>query len=224
MAGPSDDVTRTDGELLVAWQGGDAQAGQRLWERHGQLVLHFFSNKAPHEQMLDLTQETFIALLQCTRPVRSMRSYLIGIAQRKLVDHLRAESRRRRRSGDLESLVVGEVFDGPDVWVGARREHRLLLQALRELPLPVQIALELQFWERMSGSEIAELLGEPIGTISSRLRAGHLRLKAAIERLSTSPTELRSTLDTLAQWAERTRRSAEEHAERRRRERAPGTA
>jgi RNA polymerase sigma-70 factor (ECF subfamily) len=84
----------------------------------------------------------------------------------------------------------------------------LLLRALRRLRFPLQVVLELRYWESMSDVEIAEVLDEPLGTIKTRLRAGRLALEDQLAALASSADELRSTLDSLHRWAVRVRRVA----------------
>ena len=82
-----------------------------------------------------------------------------------------------------------------------RREEMLVLQALRELPLEQQTALELNLLENLSGREISELLGVAEGTVRSRLRLGLDRLRRRVAELAATPDELESTLSDLAAWA-----------------------
>ncbi len=46
----------------------------------------------------------------------------------------------------------------------------MLLAALRSIPLDLQVALELFYWEQLDGPDLAEVLGVPEGTARSRLR------------------------------------------------------
>lgn len=71
------------------------------------------------------------------------------------------------------------------------------------MPLPIQLVLELRYWEQLSDSEIAEVLDLPIGTVKTRIRAGRVELRQEIARLVSSPEQLQSTLDSLDQWASR---------------------
>jgi RNA polymerase sigma-70 factor (ECF subfamily) len=138
------------------------------------------------------------------QPVRCFRSYLLGIAKHQLFDHLRSEQRKQRRDADLETLVIDDTVTNPEAWVCAKREKRVLLHALRRLALPIQLVLELRYWERLSDREIAEVLELPIGTVKTRIATGRGELRAAILRLDASPERLQSTLDSLESWASRT--------------------
>jgi RNA polymerase sigma factor (sigma-70 family) len=194
-------ATRTDDELFGAWCAGDARAGEALWDRHSRSVLRFFRNKVPWPVATDLAQRTIEHGLHLRQPVASFRCYLLGIARHQLLDHLRAEQRKKRRTGELEQLVIEDVAGSPEDAMLAKRERRLLLRALRRLPQVLQIALELRYWEQLSDREIAEVLEVPLGTVKSRILAGRAALRKLIEEQAESPDEIRSTLDSLDSWA-----------------------
>jgi RNA polymerase sigma-70 factor (ECF subfamily) len=199
-----DDVIGSDEDLLAAWRAGDVKQGELLWHRHSRSVQRFFRNKVPWAVATDLAQRTLEHGLRLQQPVRSFRSYLLGIAKHQLFDYLRAEQRKKRREADLDTLVIDDMVASPEEWVCAKREKRVLLHALRRLPLSIQLVLELRYWERMSDREVADVLAVPIGTVKSRIAAGRVGLRAAIEQLVSSHERLQSTLDSLEKWASRT--------------------
>ena len=89
-----------------------------------------------------------------------------------------------------------------------RREQQLLLEGLRRIPVELQVALELHYWEQMSDAEIARALDMPLGTAKSRIRRARQLLGERMAELAASPAELQSTLANLEQWAEQLRGSA----------------
>ena len=78
---------------------------------------------------------------------------------------------------------------------------RLLLAALRHLPLELQLILELHYWEDLSTSEMAEVVGIPQGTVKSRLRRAREQLTAQIAAHDADPTLIQTTLQNLEGWA-----------------------
>lgn len=86
--------------------------------------------------------------------------------------------------------------------VGRAAEERLLLAALRRIPLSSQVALELYYFERMRGPAIATIVDVPEPTVRSRLRRGLEQLRREMEKLAEGPDVLQSTLDNLDEWAE----------------------
>ncbi len=192
----------TDMELLEAWRGGDKQAGAALFERYYPSVVRFFRNKVS-EQVRDLVQQTFTACLEGRDRIRdtgNFRAYLFATARNVLALHLRG----KYRSGeaiDLDKVSIRDLSPGPSSMVARRREHRLLLESLRSIPIDAQVLLELRYWEQLKTVEIGEILAIPHPTVRSRLHRAQQKLKAAMEKLAQSPEELHSTLANLDDWA-----------------------
>ena len=101
-------------------------------------------------------------------------------------------------AGATETVTMEVV---PSRAVAARQEQQLLLQALRRLPIEMQVALELFYWEELTVAEIAEVLETPVGTVKSRLQRARARLDQVIAELAESEDLLRSTVDNFERWA-----------------------
>src|SRR5690606_41421925 len=78
-----------------------------------------------------------------------------------------------------------------------KREVRLLLEALRRIPIELQITLELFYWEQMSAGEIADAFKLPEGTIRTRLRRARQLLEQEIESVASSPAEFQTPMTAL---------------------------
>lgn len=199
-----------DRDLLLAWRAGDAAAGQRLIERHLEPIHRFFSNKVPGVTD-DLVQKTFLACVEAVEAFEgraSFRSYLFGIARNVLYRHYRESWREygRDQHHAFDPLVVSVstvAVDerSPADRVTDREEQRLLLRALRSLPLELQTLLELAYWEGLADRELAEILEVPPGTIKSRLRKARTQLEQLMSTLTSSPSLLASSRHTLDAWA-----------------------
>jgi RNA polymerase sigma factor (sigma-70 family) len=188
--------------LLDAWCAGDKAAGDRLFVRHFSAVDRFFRNKVDVESIQDLTQRTFMVCIERPNNFQrgsSFRTYLLGIANNILREHYRAKVKHRHQ--DIDAIAVVDLGAGPSTLLGAREEQRVLLQALRNIPLECQVILELYFWERLTGPQIAAILGVPEDTARSRLRRARLRVGEALGRLTSSRAVLDSTLENLDSWA-----------------------
>ncbi|MEX1362632.1 MAG: sigma-70 family RNA polymerase sigma factor [Nannocystaceae bacterium] len=197
-----------DSALVEAWRCGDAAAGEELFRRHFTAVSRFFRNKLS-AGVEDLIQQTFVALVEGRERLRaeqSFRSYLFGIAHNVLRAHLRALDRARRF--DPTSSSIMQLDPGPSTMHAARQEQRLLLRALRRIPMEHQVALELVYWEGLNAAEIAAVLGVPHSTMRSRIQRARALLEQAIEQLAQSPGLSKSTVDGLEQWAAQVRELA----------------
>lgn len=188
-------------ELLEAWRKGDRKAGDELFVRHFDSVYRFFARKISGE-VEDLVQKTFLACVEGQEVFRaqsSFRTYLFAIARNLLYRHWRSRS----RSGEVDFSVksLQDLGPTPSVAVKAHQEQRLLLEGLRRIPLDLQIALELHYWEGMSGPDIALVLDVPEGTVRSRLRRGREMLVEKLAEVAESAEQLRSTTCNLDRWA-----------------------
>ncbi len=194
-----------DFEVLDRWRAGDRGAGNELLRRHFDSLYRFFRNKVDGD-VDDLIQRSFLACIESKdrfRKQASFRTYLFTVARHELYRYFRG---RRRASEDLQvdvgELSVADLGSSPSRVVAHRQEHKLLLRALRHIPLELQLAVELHYWEGMSTAEIAEVLDIPQGTTKSRLRRARELLEVRMRELADSPATLSSTLAQFDRWAE----------------------
>lgn len=195
----------SDAELLGSWRAGDKLAGQRLCQRHAPAIVRFFRNKVS-SPVEDLVQQTFLALLEGHERLgdpNKVRAYLFGIAHNVLRSHLRELARGRDVDPSVSSLA--ELDPGPTSALAHKREQKLLLLALRRLPIQHQVALELYYWESLNTVEIAEILGLSASAMRSRMARARSMLEAELASLAESDVELHSTLERLDSWAAQVR-------------------
>ena len=197
-----------DGELFEAWRGGDRRAGAQLFERYYDSVARFFYNKAARDAD-DLIQRTFLRCIETHSRLRkpaSFHYYLFGVARNILLEYLEEKGRRQRREvPNFMTTSVEDLAPTPSSALGRAREERLILAALRRIPIEFQIVLELYYWEELRARELAEVLELPEGTIRTRIRRAKQLFEEEIARLAESPALARSTMCDLEGWARRLR-------------------
>ena len=195
----------TDAELLERWRAGDSDSGEELFERYYDLLERFFANKV-NDAVRDLVQETFTRCVQNHDKIKDnqFRLYLFGIAYNVLKAHLRTRYRGPTPLDTSETSVY-DVAPGPITLIVRRREHRLLLEALRSIPIEDQVILELHYWENVRTDEIAEVLGIPLGTARGRLQRARDKLGEVMQDLTDSQQDLTTTVANLEGWAKECR-------------------
>ncbi|MFO0614563.1 MAG: RNA polymerase sigma factor [Polyangiaceae bacterium] len=198
-----------DDELFAAWKGGDTKAGTELFERYFDVLFRFFRNKT-EDGAEDLVQQTFLSCLSGPpfRGDSSFRTYLFTIARNALYGHWEKRG-RAAADADLSEVSVADLGPSPSAIVAKRREERLLLEGLRNIPIDHQIVLELYYWEDLSGPELAMVFGVAEPTIRSRLRLAREALDKALSRLTDDRALLESTMTDLDTWAKRLREHAQ---------------
>src|SRR5204862_1841244 len=126
----------------------------------------------------DAVQEAFLALWRTAPrfvPERGRASaWILTLVHRRAVDLVRREERRRADALELDAEPGSGSVD-EEVWLRLQRER--VQHALRQLPDQQREALELAYYGGFTQSELAERLGQPLGTIKSRMFAGLSRLR-----------------------------------------------
>jgi RNA polymerase sigma-70 factor (ECF subfamily) len=126
----------------------------------------------------DAVQEAFLAAWRTASrfvPERgSARNWLLTLVHRRAVDLVRREERRRAEPLEAAGDPAGDTGADDDALLRLERER--VQGALAQLPDQQREAIELAYYGGFSQSELAERLGQPLGTIKSRMFSGLARL------------------------------------------------
>ena len=200
------DESTSDRDLLRSWGRGDEAAGTQLVRRHFASLARFFRSRAAGHHV-DLMQRTWLGCIESRTRVPDevpFKVYLMGIARRVLLHHFREHQKAARAQHPLrEPRDSGHSPSGVMVMAA---EEKLLLQALRRLPLDMQLTLELYYWEELSVDHVATVLEVPTGTVKSRLHHARRQLRAQIAAVDPDPELAKSTAANLDRWARSIRR------------------
>ena len=93
----------------------------------------------------------------------------------------------RRRASDAGIEERLESTERTDVEAARRDEAREVRSALRTLPEEQSRVIELAYFGGFSHSEIAEMLGTPIGTVKGRMRLGLQKMRGELNGLAEAP-------------------------------------
>jgi RNA polymerase sigma-70 factor (ECF subfamily) len=168
-------------EALVALAARSEQlALAELYDRFGRpaygLALRILRDEALAE---DAVQEAFLALWRTAPrfvPERGKAStWILTLVHRRAVDLVRREERRRTDALDQAPEPESPDAVEEEAWLRLQRER--VQDALRKLPDQQREAIELAYYGGFTQSELAERLGQPLGTIKSRMFMGLARLR-----------------------------------------------
>ncbi len=169
-------------ELLVATAAGDQAAFARLYDmlssRVFGLILRVLVDRAQSEEVL---QEVFLEVWQSAgrfAPNRGQgRSWILTMAHRRAVDRVRSSQASTDRDVRAGFRDLDVAYDGVAEQVEMKIEGRRIARLLAVLPDAQREALTLAYYGGYSQSEIAALVGAPLGTIKTRMRDGLSRLR-----------------------------------------------
>ena len=181
--GPSDE------ELLQRIARKDPEAVRILYRRHGRIVhgvaLSVLGNADEAEEV---TQDVFLRAWEKAASYQPEKArvitWLARIARNRSIDVLRKGGARAAHVSDagtsLDLLPDATAVDpGESAELALRR--RIVTAALETLPEQQRRALSLAFLQGLTHREIAERLGEPLGTVKTRIRDAMHRMRAVLE-------------------------------------------
>ncbi len=127
----------------------------------------------------DAVQEAFLTVWRSAArfvPERAKAStWILTFVHRRAVDLVRREERRRTEPLELREQVAGPEDVDETTWLRLQRER--VQAALGRLTDQQREVLELAYYGGFTQSELADRLGEPLGTIKSRMFTGLGRLR-----------------------------------------------
>ena len=173
----------SDEALVALVARSDEPALAELYDRIGGVAYGLAYRILRDESLAeDAVQEAFLGLWRSASsfiPERAKAStWILTLVHRRAVDLVRREERRRTEPlEDAPEAATGSAADS--AWLNLERER--VQDALRLLPDQQREALELAYYGGFTQSELAERLGEPLGTIKSRMFSGLSRLRELLD-------------------------------------------
>jgi RNA polymerase sigma-70 factor (ECF subfamily) len=173
------------GVLLVRTAAGDQSAFAELYDmlapRVFGLIRRVLVDRAQSEEVL---QEVFLEVWQSASrfvPNKGQgRTWVLTITHRRAVDRVRASQSSTDRDVRTGFRDLDVPHDGVAEQVELRIESAKVVRALSELPEGQREAITLAYYGGYSQSEIAALVGAPLGTVKTRMRDGLSRLRTSM--------------------------------------------
>lgn len=177
-----------DEQLIMRVAAGDRRAFETLYDRYAATVFGVTMKMLGDRELAeDAVQEIFWRVWKRAASFdrsRAFAPWLFGIAHNYCIDELR---RRRVRPQqvfeDDEHPILGDIPDEADVGEAAvlTDQRRIVLEALDQLPEEQRQALLLAYFGGLTQQEIAQKLGNPLGTVKTRMRLGLQKLRTLLQ-------------------------------------------
>ena len=179
----------TDEELIRRIMRAEPEAARVLYGRYGRLVYSLaqqvIGDTAAAEE---ITQDVFLLVWEKAGTYRAEKArvvtWIARIARNRAIDVLRQHRSRETRSrGAWEELKKDAETPAPDPGerLETQRLHAQVREAVSSLPPEQKAALTLAYFQGLTHQEIASQLGEPLGTIKTRIRAAMQKLRVMLE-------------------------------------------
>jgi RNA polymerase sigma-70 factor (ECF subfamily) len=175
----------SDEALVALVARGDESALAELYDRIGRIAYGLAYRVVRDERLAeDAVQEGFLTAWRTAAGFSAERAkastWLLTLVHRRAVDLVRREERRRAEPlpDDRESAAASPPAEEA-AWLRFDRER--VQEALRSLPDAQREAIELAYYGGFTQAELAERLGQPLGTIKSRMFSGLARLRELLD-------------------------------------------
>ncbi len=175
-------VVGSDAELIERLRRHDPQALAELYDRYGRiaysLILRVVRDTGIAE---DLVQETFMRVWNRAQGLDAQRGsvgpWLLAVARNRAIDYLRSAGGRERNALEFEETDHPGLFIDMEQDILSSDKARRVKTAVEKLSPHQREVIELAYFEGLSQTEMAERMGQPLGTVKTWVRAALKNLR-----------------------------------------------
>ncbi|HLA97535.1 MAG TPA: sigma-70 family RNA polymerase sigma factor [Anaerolineales bacterium] len=186
------EYTRLDDEALIGFvQQNQEAALSVLYDRYGRLVYSMAFNALQDQALAEeITQDVFLRVWNKAETFRAEQgkvvTWITSIARYRAIDVIRR--RNVRPEGNRATWVDDPGFELPDALnveaeVEASDSSRQIRRAMAQLPDEQRLVLAYAYFQGYTHSQIANALGEPLGTIKTRIRLAMQKLRQLLQEV-----------------------------------------
>ncbi|MDP9236491.1 MAG: sigma-70 family RNA polymerase sigma factor [Chloroflexota bacterium] len=181
-----------DEELMAELANRDLDAFEALYDRYADLVYSVSLRVVGDAHVAqDVTQDVFLRVWR--RPERfdlsrgKFMTWLLSVARNRSIDERRSHGRRLRHEAlpstteEEEVIPSADELDDPALMTVLSDERKAVRAAMTVLPPEQRLAIQLAYFGGLTQQEIANQLGQPLGTVKTRIRLGMQKMRGALE-------------------------------------------
>ena len=185
-------TTLRDEELMDRLAGRDLAAFEALYDRYGDLVYSVSLRVVGDTYVAeDVTQDVFVRVWRRPEQFDLRRgkfvTWLLSVTRNRSIDHRRSQARRMRHEmapsieEEEDVLPSEDSRDDPAAQTVLSDECAAVRAALDVLPPEQKLAIQLAYFGGLTQQEIANKLGQPLGTVKTRIRLGMQKMRGALQ-------------------------------------------
>jgi RNA polymerase sigma-70 factor (ECF subfamily) len=167
----------SEGDIVLAerLRRRDPQALAELYDRYGRLVyVLIFRIVRDNALAEDLVQETFLRVWNRAQGFDAQKGalgpWLLAVARNRAIDYLRSAGGRMRNALELEETEHPSLFSNLEKEILNADRVRRVKEAFQRLSAKQREVIELAYFEGLSQTEMAEKMGQPLGTVKTWVR------------------------------------------------------
>lgn len=182
-----------DAQIMDGVRVGDGRAVAALYDRYNALIFSLALRMlGSREGAEELVQEVFLRAWRQAASYQpslgKLSTWLLGIARNLAVDELRRRGARPQRAdGESEeqlASIATPAGDDPAAQAAQAAQRTEIRAALDALPPAQRRVIEMAYYGGLTQSEIAAELGEPLGTVKTRMRLGTQKLRDLLREMN----------------------------------------
>jgi RNA polymerase sigma-70 factor (ECF subfamily) len=164
-----------DAEIVVRLQRREPQALAELYDRYGRIVYALILRVVRDTGIAeDLVQETFLRVWNRVHAFDAQKGaigpWLLAVARNRAIDYLRSAGGRERNAVEFEETDHPSLYTDMEPGILASDKARQVKAALQRLSVQQRQVIELAYFEGLSQTEMAQRMGQPLGTVKTWVR------------------------------------------------------
>jgi RNA polymerase sigma-70 factor, ECF subfamily len=171
--------------LILRLQRRDPNALAELYDRYGRLVYSLILRVVRDTGVAeDLVQETFLRVWNRAHAFDAGKGavgpWLLAVARNRAIDYLRSTAGRARHTLELEATEHPSLYNDMEKDLLVADKARRVKAAMEKLSPNQRKVIELAYFEGLSQTEMAERMGQPLGTVKTWVRTALKNLRDAL--------------------------------------------
>ncbi len=149
------------------------------------LALRILHDSADAEEItIDVYSQVWRSAASFAAQRGSVMSWLVMLTRSRAIDRLRTQAGKARRKAETldDQYALRDGSSTPEELASLEQERKRIREALDQLAAEQRELLELAYYSGLSHSELAERLGQPLGTVKTRIRMGMIKLREILQQ------------------------------------------